>query len=533
MKKKEIFNLGAFSIESLGFWAIAALCYYYSLRGADFAERHISIPGLGFPVFIGEICMFILGVLYAVSRVKDKRPVSKYELIGLLYFLFVVLKALYGYGIKNLGPLAFRHAALFYYPIFSVFCFHFLKKTKLSFSARVVSIFFVLLTLSCRWFLKDFFMTGFLLALFLIYSLPKPYQFIKYSLLIILAVVSPWPRVLFFNSRTCLVSNFLTIVSLAALLTYTAFVNSLRKLFYSISAIFICSALILKFADQNAIKSLTNIKPIMEQYEENIRIIEKSSLAYTPSKPARTQVYHAQTEAKEQEEAADAYERERYIQVHAKMRTAEAKQSLVTQAAAKTTSKTAGKTTAETTAETTAKTGDRIDYKPIIEQSVRAQGHRGPDLGTNYTNIIFRLLIWKDMLSDIIKEKPILGFNFGKPFLSKSLQITGWGYDEWTRDGWISAHNSYLQTIYYAGLIGAGGIFFVFYLLIYSIRKSVRVHSVQGIFLCGILFNWLTSSFFSVILELPYFAIPFWSLFGATCFYITRLNQENENSSYP
>ena len=97
MKKKEIFNLGAFSIESLGFWAIAALCYYYSLRGADFAERHISIPGLGFPVFIGEICMFILGVLYAVSRVKDKRPVSKYELIGLLYFLFVVLKALYGY----------------------------------------------------------------------------------------------------------------------------------------------------------------------------------------------------------------------------------------------------------------------------------------------------------------------------------------------------------------------------------------------------------------------------------------------------
>jgi len=42
----------------------------------------------------------------------------------------------------------------------------------------------------------------------------------------------------------------------------------------------------------------------------------------------------------------------------------------------------------------------------------------------------------------------------------------------------------------------------------------LRIKYIQGIFLVNTLFFWLITGLFNVLFEVPYFAVPFWSLFG-------------------
>jgi len=146
-------------------------------------------------------------------------------------------------------------------------------------------------------------------------------------------------------------------------------------------------------------------------------------------------------------------------------------------------------------------------------------------LNINYGNSLFRILMWRDMLVQLREKKPILGFTFGKPFRSKSIEIINQAYGEWSRDGWITAHNSYLEILYRSGLVGILFIIAIFAILFKMIKKSIQLHSLNGVLLCGILINWLVAANFLVILELPYNAIPFWSLFGMTFAYLNNLKK--------
>ena len=147
---------------------------------------------------------------------------------------------------------------------------------------------------------------------------------------------------------------------------------------------------------------------------------------------------------------------------------------------------------------------------------------RGRDISEQYNNMLFRIFIWEDMIDEFWRVRPIFGFDFGKPLRSKSLEIAGFARGEWSRDGWIAPHNSYLHIIYRAGIIGIAYIIFTIILLFSMINKSIRLKSITGVLLCGILINWLVAANFLVILELPYNAIPFWSLFGLSFAYLFK-----------
>ncbi len=134
-------------------------------------------------------------------------------------------------------------------------------------------------------------------------------------------------------------------------------------------------------------------------------------------------------------------------------------------------------------------------------------------------NSLFRVFIWQDIWDDLIKEKPFVGFNFGKPFRSKRLEILSWAEGEWRRDGWIEMHNAFFDMIYRAGLISIAFIITVLVVLVYMIKNFIRLKSVPGILLTGALIYWMAMANVSVILEVPYHAILFWSLFGMTLAY--------------
>lgn len=127
---------------------------------------------------------------------------------------------------------------------------------------------------------------------------------------------------------------------------------------------------------------------------------------------------------------------------------------------------------------------------------------------------IFRILIWRDMLHEIQTEKPWLGFSFGKPQRSPSIEMTGWTYKEWHTMGWTSPHNSYLHIIYRAGIFGLFFLVFLGWLLLRTIKESIQLNSLSmalgNCFLidCFVLANSIS------FLETPHHAIPFWSFLG-------------------
>jgi len=149
---------------------------------------------------------------------------------------------------------------------------------------------------------------------------------------------------------------------------------------------------------------------------------------------------------------------------------------------------------------------------------------------TNYSgNVIFRIFIWRDMITEFVKEKPIIGFDFGKPLRSRSLELTLIGYCDWVRDGWIGAHNSHLHIIYRAGIIGVLFILSLLTILFRMIKKFVALKSLTGILLCGIIINWFVAANFLLTFELPYTAIPIWTLFGLTYAYCYKDEVEDMN----
>ncbi|MDI6758485.1 MAG: hypothetical protein QMD94_02255, partial [Candidatus Omnitrophota bacterium] len=138
-------------------------------------------------------------------------------------------------------------------------------------------------------------------------------------------------------------------------------------------------------------------------------------------------------------------------------------------------------------------------------------------------NAVFRLLIWRDMIFELFLHRPVLGFSFGKPLRSESLEIMNLGNADWERDGWIEPHNSYLNMIYRAGILGVALIGFLIWQFYRMIKSFIALNSLSGILLCSILINWLIAANFLPILEFPYNAIPFWALWGAILGYLKEL----------
>lgn len=178
------------------------------------------------------------------------------------------------------------------------------------------------------------------------------------------------------------------------------------------------------------------------------------------------------------------------------------------------------------------KTKSTDDGQRVAEKSngmMSAVEHKPPQLRNlegAYINAVFRLFIWRDMRDEWLAApvyKRVLGFHFGKPLRPKSLKALNWATLELFREGWVEPHNSYLHIIYRTGVIGLVVVVIIFVFLGKMIKASIQYRSLVGILLCGILVNWLVAANFLLILELPYTAVPVWTLFGLTYAYVERL----------
>lgn len=638
---KRNYYIDLFGLFSLG---IFSLGYIVTLKGL--AEKHIQLPFLNFPIFVGEILLFVCLVLFLAKYINNPPKVIKWwHYLIFCYFIFVIIKALHGYLVWDSSPLALRHAALVYYPAFAVFGYSFYRRDFFSTRNCLILILLVAVVFIFGKY-KD---SGLLTLMFLGVILIKahPDETLRLLMFLVFLVIVPY-KAFFHTARMTIVSNFLSGLYLASTFPLILNISKRFKLGLAILIGGIVMFGMLKTADHDAVKSIIAFKNMaevlktcdeyVEAHNDNFIMEERKEVKlYNPDNAARGDAITSmsndreiiettewpvrggekkiiikdvkekivgfssgpvdkeiQREVKQEiesildmqlpEEAqghsrggGSASSRQRALgvtQVKDKARESgdhnvknEIKSAFVGTAPESIKTVMAGVQgeVRESGANEEANTIIREIFFEQVKQEIRMAPVRNISDGEKQqyaamiddvkkeiqmafteqvkqtvpvvhveqsktgwvenNNAVFRILIWRDMLRDLWREKPVLGFSFGRPFRSRSLEMLHWGDGDWARDGWIEPHNSYLHIIYRTGIVGILLIFSLLVILFKMIKHFILVKSFTGILLCGIIINWFVAANFLVIFELPYTAIPIWTIYGMTFAYCYKTRE--------
>jgi len=436
-------------------WSILALfpigvcSLLYILFKRDFAKLHLDFSFLNFPVFIGEILLCYAGLVLMVRWAADPPAWNNYYAFAIVYLIWFTIKTVTGYC--HWGPLALRHAALFYYPLFfGIGYIFFDRRAMTQWSLRGL---FVIIE-GALWYSQhdrywDF--TLGCMGLILILGVKDK----KWALLMALILVFSFPYLyLFKTARMMFVANT---VSLLVLGTASFYLLETRLFFKMLVFILIVAGISLGFYKSLILgesgRMFTPPGEVIAQFKGSDKIVQqkKSSFKKIPLKAALYNTGHDKNE---------------------------------------------------------------LNYNNLQDEVKHLDADKNYIEWNSVNNIVFRLFIWRDMWEDWKTKKPFWGIDFGRPLRSPSLEILDWAQPEWGRDGWIEPHNSYFNMCYRAGYIGIFLVVFIWFELFRFFRAAFRRHSWVLILLAAILLNWMVAANFLLILELPYTAIPFWTLAG-------------------
>lgn len=512
---KKVHTIDLFGLISIGLFSIC-----YILFSSQFAELNIQLPFLDFPIFLGEILLFICLVLFAVRCAICPLKLHKWHYVLIGYFAFIIVKALRGYVLW--GPLAMRDAALLYYSTFAVLGYHFYRKDFFAgeklFLIGPLFILAFIKVISQSYVIYWTFSSVLLAAIFI---KAYPNKRIRYLLWALLLLLIPYTR-LFLTSRMMIVSNTIAVLYLILAFFLILRISKSIKISMGILSLFLFILGILTFSDPVRAKTIISFDEILAVFHKNDKIVQQEIGSFKMAEVTKLELYQSEGKSAtyDYELRLKAFkvrqEQAEFARInHEKVQAQERQADPVLPAAA-----TSNEIFAEQNRTAVAAQQSVVpqeDVAPVVAQE-RKLVHPY-QFSTGLNNAVFRLFIWRDMLVELAKEKPILGFDFGKPLRSISLEILGWGWSNWGGQGWMPAHNSYLNIIYRAGVIGVLFLLTVFVVLLNMIREFVKSRSVIGILLCGVLINWFVAANFLMILELPYTAIPIWALYGVTFAY--------------
>jgi hypothetical protein len=514
----------------LGLGLIFSYCLLASVFAAPFAKLHLALPFLPFPIFISEVLLFIcLGLFFGLCQNKSLFSRRTAILLG-LYFGWVFIKAIINYHYD--GPLTCRNAALFYYPAFAVLTYGFCKKARISatvlaFLACVdaVILFLGLMTLY-------FWCTYVLLLAIALWNAKNPLRWI--GVVLLAAVILLKGTYIYTGSRSFLIAVF---VSFLFLLFYLGLLFLRRKQTFYLSILvfgfvyFVAGFFI--FSDQNKIISLTSYNKFKQHFTVFENNYHRKEQSFVPQ-PLSVNLYHPIENSPP-----------KVIPKPSSVKVVQQPRSVNPDHPVKNNPPQADVPPLPPLQET--KVIPKIQEAPpevqvpppqepihidlhldkIFSESnfFHRENPTGRPLDIDEDNIVFRLFVWRDMAIELWQhpENWLMGFSFGHPQRSKSLEVLSWAEEEWSRDGWITPHNSFFHVVYRGGILGiflVGALFFSIYRLA---RDFFIMGSVEGGLLVAALIYWIVLSNFLVILEFPYNAVLFWSLFGITWSYHHQL----------
>lgn len=517
-------------IDYAGLLIIGSLSLGYALFYNNIAKLHVSLSFIKAPFFIGDMVFVIYFLLFFIKWLINPKKINIFSYLFLFYVGFVIVKIFLGYFYW--GSLSLRHAVLFCYPLFAVFSSSFYRIDFFEPRKNLVPIFMIIFIFAFSVFYRHFVLSCFILALVLINVYPK--RSVRYILYSFLLLSFPYEFV-FVNSRTFIISNLLAIIYTSFGFLYVSKVKIKYKLIFLLLFISFIYYGITKISNQNEIRSLTGVVELVERYDKEMGRLSIEERAFVePKLPVK--LYNEKNIWVKKFVENRIGKNIESLYVNVKKRPSSSVTSVVknrndqfklpNQLSDNNKEKIVLNTT--TLVKETGKVNHSVSGvrgpDTLIEEPGKVNQIASRDRGpyTPYGNSLFRIFIWKDVFEQIISKRPIFGFDFGKPFRSRSLEILDYAPSEWSRDGWICIHNSYIDIVYRAGVIGILMIVFILFMLFSVAINSFRNRSLTGILLTGILINWFMAANFLEILEMPYTAIPLWSLFGLTFTYLFK-----------
>jgi len=520
---------------------IGSVCYLYSLYGSSFAELNIKFPFLDFPVFIGEF-LFLLCFLITLFFYRTRLDLVEQRVlvVCVVYIVWVLFNALWGYYL--FGPISLRNAALFYYPLFSLFGYILLEQNLAKSQWPKALAIFLLFNLYFLPITNYFIIVYCILAFGFFWHLRQSLlKFLGITLVFIYIINS---KIIFDGPRSHIIG---IIFMLTFLLLYflCGIIRVKRNIKMGVAAV-ICIIFLMglmKYWDQNSLKSMTTLSSLQELYIKYDQEIQDSKASYTPA--VLTPKVYCENPRKQKKEGGAVLVNNRQLnseifdaehnpkqtegggsvlvsnnQLNPEILDAKHNELPQDVSVFSNDDKTFSRFEDQpATAVSLPMTPDALT-SPLRTSFLAPAAQRNyRQLEVAYHNILFRLYIWRDMIDELKEKNAWWGVGFGHPQRSPSIEILGWASGEWRRDGWITPHNSFLHMIYRGGIVGVLSVLTIIGVLAYLVRVFLKHRSIWGGLLVACLMYWIGISNFLVILELPYNAIPFWTFFGMTVAY--------------
>ncbi len=465
-----------------------------ALFGHVFAKLHVDLPVVKLPLFIGEVVFFICALIFFLLLENKKKWLSSVSKSwGLLVFYILTMIALTS---QQWFGLSLRNAAMLYYAFFALFIFTALNICR--FNELGLRMLFGISVLVCFFISPDsYFRYSFIvLCLFALLRMQKSRTRL---MLVLLLVVCSHPDNLFAGARTSLVS------ALAALLfLISASVGYLLPLplRWRLTGFCFCIVLVLGVSwfkgDHNGIMSILSPQGVIERYNKVNQQIKQSK--YVPQ-PLMAKMYNPYAYGTSDVNSG---------KVDASVRVADNPPDV----------------SKETAGNLPSRDQNTPSHLSLPSPNNEEEGDQYRSLAVAYNNMLFRILIWRDMIAEVWHKKAWLGLGFGYPQRSMSIEAMDWASIEWRRDGWITPHNLFLHLVYRCGVVG---IILIVLLVGWVWRKSalfLRVRCYEGVLLISALIYWLVAAQILVVLELPYYAIPFWLMVGLTWYTADELESK-------
>lgn len=520
-------------------WGILIfLICMYAMYTSYFAESYLNLPFLDFPIFIGEWGLFICFLLISAKFIL-KSPLNKnviYFLIVIqILFVLLIVNAVSSY--LDTGPYAFRNAALFYYILFGVVSFFaYEKKLFNDWLVLCFAVFVMALVLKNQ--IDGYFIFPFILILFTLISNVRNNKR-RQLLFCFWAIAFAATLFLMFKgiARAQIIGFVFAIIYISS--WFLKFFNQLNiyiRLFIIFVFIFGGISFYYNNANSSNLRILMKPKIYFSDFYDAIKYIKENESDYVETDIKFINFYNNNIEHNQMIEK-DLQERfnqkiinkvsqQRYSARHFyPIENAVSPSELQDFFNAK-----HGDSLIQATVANNMRTNEifilRENKTDFIKSLFKANAKRQTEIinmsvsskrdeGQSSSNIVFRLLIWKDLIQQMIDENKWFGFGLAKPTRSKSIEILMWALSEWKRDGWIMPHNAFFHIIYRTGILGVLMIA-VFFVYLFKVAAFFYKHNIfNGILLVSCIFYWVGISFFSVTLELPQFAIFFWVTCGA------------------
>lgn len=574
---------------SIVFLLICLFTLGYTNYTRYFAEVHLNLPFLDFPIFIGEMLLAVCLVYIFIKWNAEKSWHKKWKIGVGLYLLWILIKAVSGY--LTSGAFAFRNAALFYYPFFAVVGYEIFNRRF--FDQKKLLLYGVLILILMHIFKQfSYYSLSYFLIAVCIFLMLKNIK-LRWFLFASLFIVFPFSN-FFTGGRSYFVGTCVAFVFLWFYFIFIALRNRKLQILISLVCVVLFLIGVKSFGNKNKIESLVTPYKVWTIYQEkeammkeDLRVFKFKSIdpkIYNPE--PKNLVQHLQSDPRDRfldkffldqlnflktylksqvEESADQITKENNQEpnkeissrpideelnnlkeslsevVHEYTNHSEVKgnsgRDEVMQKGEKKVSEIFSTTREKLIvaineqqqgSENLAITQEEINKKinilesqfvPFFKESITSRS-----IDVEYDNMLFRIFIWRDMIEEMIQERAWFGINFGKPQRSKRLEVSRMAWGEWTRDGWIAPHNSWLHYVYRGGIVGVLFIGFVGYIFIKSLKYFISHRDVAGVLLGASIMYWFTIANFLVVFEFPYNAIPVWTLFGMMVAYTKYLS---------